>query len=166
MANRERERRAYAAETKVSTESSRAEIERTLRSYKADGFGYAEDGVKVSIFFRMASRHIRLNLTMPEREQPAFTEYRRGSMTFRRADSEIDKHWLQACRQRWRVLALMVRAKLEAVEAGVTTVEDEFLASTMMPDGATVGESVKRQIDEAYRLGGMPRPLMITGSGR
>jgi hypothetical protein len=42
--------------------------------------------------------------------------------------------WEQACRQRWRALALVVKAKLEAVQSGIATFEDEFLAYTMLPE--------------------------------
>ena len=35
----------------------------------------------------------------------------------------------QACRQRWRALLLVIKAKLEAVTAGISTVETEFLAT-------------------------------------
>ena len=46
----------------------------------------------------------------------------------------------QACRQRCRALLLIIRAKLEAVESGMTTLESEFLANILLPDGGTVGQ--------------------------
>jgi hypothetical protein len=51
---------------------------------------------------------------------------------------------------RWRCLALVIKAKLEAVESGITTFEDEFLAHIMMPDGQTVGQHVRPNIASAY----------------
>ncbi|HWF01594.1 MAG TPA: hypothetical protein VG248_17460 [Caulobacteraceae bacterium] len=68
----------------------------------------------------------------------------------------------QACRQKWRALALVIKAKLEAVSAGITTVEDEFLAQTMMGDGRTVGEVVQPQLEEHLRVGG-PVTLRLEG---
>lgn len=62
-------------------------------------------------------------------------------------------------RQRWRALALVIKAKLEAIESGITTVDAEFLAHLVLPDGRTYGEFALPQIDEVYRSGAMP-PLL------
>lgn len=64
---------------------------------------------------------------------------------------------------RWRALALVIKAKLEAVAAGITTIEDEFLAHTVLPDGQTVGEFMQPQIAIAYERGSMPTTLMLEG---
>lgn len=154
---------AYAANISVSTEASRMEIERTLRRYKADAFAYGMEGVQASIMFRMAGRQVRFRLIMPDREDPAFTTYTQGRSVFRRAETEIDKRWEQACRQKWRALALVIKAKLEAVSAGITTVEDEFLAHTMLPDGTTVGDWAKPEIDRVYLEGKMPQGFLLEG---
>ena len=63
-------------------------------------------------------------------------------------------------RQRWRALVLVIKAKLEAVESGITTFENEFLAHIVLPDNRTVGEWLAPQIDSAYEEGGMPKLLM------
>lgn len=71
--------------------------------------------------------------------------------------------------ERWRSLALLIKAKLAAVEAGITTAEDEFLAQTVVPtaDGvATVSEVMQPQIREAYQHGLVPAGIMLAlGSG-
>lgn len=146
----------YASETTVSTEKSRMEIEQTLRRYKADGFYHGMDGRLAVIGFRMAERQIRFRLTMPDPKATEFTHSSRGP----RSPDVAEKAWEQACRQSWRALALVIKAKLEAVAAGITTVEDEFLAHTLLPSGATVGEWAKPQLDEAYRLGTSPTPFL------
>ncbi len=68
--------------------------------------------------------------------------------------------WEQACRQRWRALVLVVKAKLEAVETGITTFEQEFMAHIVLPDGKTVGERVRGAIAQAYATGKTPRLLL------
>lgn len=153
---------AYAKDTQVSVEASRAEIERTLRRYKADAFLYAEEGHTVLVAFKMAGRMMRFKLGMPARDDPTFTTYTQARSTFLRLETESTKRWEQACRQKWRALALVIKAKLEAVDAGITTIEDEFLAATVMSDGKTVGETIQPQIAENYRVGGVPR-LQLTG---
>ena len=67
----------------------------------------------------------------------------------------------QAQRQRWRALLLVIKAKLEAIEAGIATFEDEFLAYTMLPSGETVGEWVSPQLDKVYEKGVMPATLRL-----
>lgn len=150
----------YAADTSVSVEASRNEIERTLTRYRADAFAYATEAGRASIMFRMAGRQVRFVLTLPDRQDRGFTHHSRGERT----EASADAAWEQACRQRWRALALVIKAKLEAVSAGITTIEDEFLAHTILADGRTVGEAIKPQIEEHYALGG-PATLMLGAPG-
>ena len=70
--------------------------------------------------------------------------------------------WEQACRQRWRPLLLIIRAKLEAVESDITTLESEFLANIVLPNGGTVGDWLVPQIEEVYGTGRMPPMLGAT----
>lgn len=151
----------YAADTSVSSERSRAEIEAILRRYKADAFGYLSERDSAVVMFRMAGRNIKFILPMPDPEDREFTHTpARGE---RRSDGAAEAAWEQACRQRWRALALVIKAKLEAVSAGITTIEDEFLAHTVLPDGSTVGEWAKPQITLAYSSTEMPQRLLIEG---
>ncbi len=53
----------------------------------------------------------------------------------------------------------MIKATLEAVESGITTFEEEFLAHIVMPDGMTVGNHVRPTI-AAWYAGGTMRPLL------
>lgn len=152
----------YAAETSVSVEKSRSEIEATLNRYGADAFAYASDGPLVKIAFRMSGRHFRFGLSLPAKSEKRFTHHSRGMRT---ADAALAV-WEQACRQKWRALALVIKAKLEAVDAQISTVEDEFMAHLVLPSGETMSEWAGPQIEEAYRLGAMPKHLMLEGPSR
>lgn len=147
----------YAANTDVSVEKSRAEIERTLMRYKADSFIYASEPGRSMVGFRMANRQIKFVLLLPDPKAKEFTHSSRGP----RPPHVALAAWEQDCRQKWRALALVIKAKLEAVSAGITTVENEFLAHTLLPNGQTLGEWAKPQVDEAYSLGSMPTVLML-----
>ena len=146
---------SYAQNTTVSTDRSRAEIERTLQRYGANAFGYAWDGDRAVITFRAAGRMIRFMIGMPPLSDFAYTPSGRRSRSEEQQHAEREK----AMRQRWRALALVVKAKLEAVESGITTFESEFMAHVVLPDGATVGEWIAPQIEEAYLTGAMPSVL-------
>ncbi|MDG4866573.1 hypothetical protein P8631_00915 [Guyparkeria sp. 1SP6A2] len=150
----------YAEQTSVPSEKSRAEIEATLRRYGADGFMYGWEHGRAVVAFQMNNRRVRFDLPMPDPSDPAFTETPTGK---ERAAAQAEKAWEQACRQRWRALALVIKAKLEAVESGITEFEDEFLAHIALPSGETVGQWMRPQIAESYRSGGMPALLPRPG---
>lgn len=149
----------YAAETSVSQDRSRAEIEATLKRYGATSFMYASEQTAAMIGFRISDRMVKFVLPMPDPKSREFTHHSRGQRT---PDAAL-KAWEQAGRQRWRALALVIKAKLEAVAAGITTIEDEFLAHTVLPDGSTVGQFMKPQIAIAYEQGSMPTTLLLGG---
>lgn len=153
----------YAEKTTVSSEKSRGEIERDLRRYGADQFMSGWDaGGKAILGFRFQGRMIRMLLSMPDPAAKEFTQRTyNGRATGRMLPKpEQERRWDQACRQRWRALALVMKAKLEAVSAGITTFEDEFLAFTMLPDGSTVNQWIAPQMAKALKSGEMPRALL------
>lgn len=154
----------YAAKTEVSSDRSRAEIEQTLTRYGADGFMYGWDGPRAMIAFRMNNRHIKFMLPLPEKGADEFNTYMRGSVKYQRDASAAQKLWEQACRQRWRALALVVKAKLEAVECGISEFDDEFMANIVLPNGDLVGNVMRPQIAHSYETGKMP-PMLPDYSG-
>jgi hypothetical protein len=152
----------YASQTEVTVDRSRSEIERTLARYGADQFIYGWNAKGATVGFRMCGRMIRFNLVLPPKDNEAFTRTPGGRRE--RSSEAALVVWEQACRQRWRALALVIKAKLEAVESGITTFEDEFLGATLLPDGKTVAESIGGQITDAYRSGNVPKLLpMLEG---
>ena len=139
----------YAQGTDVSADRSRAEIERTLTRYGATAFMYGWEAGRAVVQFRMADRLVRFDLPMPDPQDPGFTHHSRG----RRTADAAAKAYEQATRQRWRALALVVKAKLEAVEAGIATFEREFLAHIVLPDGSTVADHAIPAVAESYATG-------------
>lgn len=137
--------RRYAQNTSVPVDRSRAEIERVLVRYGASGFGYQWDrrlvpvvptpmnGPKVreqevaSIMFQVKDRRVRLDIPMPS------------------DDREV--------RQRWRAVLLVIKAKLEAVASGISTLEAEFLANIVTGDGMTIGDKLLPRLTEAVQAG-------------
>ncbi len=61
-----------------------------------------------------------------------------------------------------RTLEDVVKAKLEAVEAGISTLEREFLADIVLPSGQTFGAWAAPQLESAYANGRMPALLPET----
>jgi hypothetical protein len=151
----------FAENTSVPADRSRAEIERILARYGATNFMYGWDEGQAVIIFRMGTdyghRQVRFILTMPDRNDREFTHTpTRGN---RRSPAQIEEAWEQAIRQRWRALALVVKAKLEAVESGIATFDQEFLSHILLPDGQTVGEFLHEDLERAYTDNVMPPPI-------
>lgn len=144
----------YAEQTSVTAEKSRGEIERTLERYGASGFMYGWEGRQATVMFKMAGRMIKFMLELPDQRDFALTPTGKE-----RSSKAQEKVWEQAMRQRWRALALVIKAKLEAVEAGITEFEEEFLPHIVLPNGQTVGQFMLPQVARAYEIGEMPKLL-------
>src|SRR6478736_4581746 len=154
----------YASNTDVSSDRSRSEIERTLQRYGATSFAYGWEGDRAMVGLIIHDRRVQFVLPLPERTSAQFvyTPARRN----KRSPAEQAKAYEQAVRQRWRALALVIKAKLEAVEAGIVTFEDEFAMHMLLPDGRTVAEHVIPAIEAAYLTGKVPPTLQIEGGHR
>ena len=152
------ERRAYATGTEVSADRSRAEIERPLERFGATGFSYgwmAERGL-ARIEFLLSDRQMRFTLELPDRSDRKFTYDGRGR---KRPEAGIRASYDAEIRRLWRTMLLVIKAKLEAVSSGMLTVEEEFLAHIVLPDGSTVGDWAGDQLKAVYGGGTMPALL-------
>jgi len=152
----------YAEKTSVDSGRSRAEIERTLSRYGATSFMYGWDGNQAIVGFVANDRQVKFTLPLPDKAAREFTHT--PARQTKRTPTQVEEAYEQAVRQRWRALALVIKAKLEAVEAGIVTFEQEFAMHMMLPNGETVGQWVIPQITKAYETGGMP--ALMPGSGK
>lgn len=140
--------RKYAEGTGTSVSKSREEIERTLKRYGAHGFMYGDTGGVAAVMFEMGERRYRIELRYP-RETDFIGPQRRTQAALKAAqEAEV--------KRMWRALLMIIKAKLEAVKSKITTVEDEFLSSTVMVNNQVVKEWIGPQISEMYQSGQMP----------
>lgn len=151
----------YASSTTVSVEKSRAEIEGLLNRYGATAFMSGWEGQRAVLGFKAQGRMLRFILTMPDPKSRAFTHTKHENSWSQKSLSTAaaTERYEQGCRQIWRAMALVIKAKLEAVEAGITTFESEFMAQIVLPNGQTMGEHAAPLIAEAYDSGSMPKLL-------
>lgn len=137
----------YAADTKVPVDRSRTEIEKTLSRYGATAFGYITAEGAAMVEFAASDRRIRFVIEVPAENDPRFARTSTGRA--RTADSARAARE-QLHRQRWRALALVIKAKLEAVDAGILSFEESFMSNIVLPSGKTVAEEIGPQIEAAY----------------
>lgn len=135
----------YAKNTSVPISRSKAQIEETLLRY-----GITELGMGVSprgdgIIFKKEGRLYKINVPNPNQD-----------------DYSTDLQYEQARRQRWRILLLSVKAKLEEIEAGLISFDDQFLAYMALPDGSTVGDFM-RLPENIKRLAQTKMPKLLIG---
>jgi hypothetical protein len=153
--------RQYAEKTTVPIERSRAEIEGILRRYGAKEFGHRWSETRAVIEFLANDRAVRFTLPLPARDKFATRIVRRQRQ---RCTPEQQEHlWDQACRQRWRALALAIKAKFETIAAGISEFETEFLAYVIDPvTRETIGNLMRPQIAERY-VGNGTGQLLLGG---
>ena len=146
----------YAKDTEVSVEKSQMELERTLERFGATGFmrGWDKQANVAVLVFEIRSRRVKLTVPMPTLEDVSRRKDG-SSRPIQHRKGALD----QATKQRWRAFNLIVKAKLEAIESGISTIEDEFMANILLPSGQTIGQWMQPQIEAAYRTGHMP-PLL------
>lgn len=122
----------YAKNTRVPIDRSRQEVERLIRRYGCTQFlsGMDFETGRTRVQFKADGRIIRIELDMPKNEQ--------------------------ASRVKWRALVLVLKAKLEAVSAKISTIEEEFMPFIVLPDDTVVRQHVAPAIKAAYETGQMP----------
>lgn len=147
--------RKYAETTSVPVDRSQSEVRAILDAQGCTKFGLMDDGPRTAIQAVLtkdgASVTLRFVLADPDK---------------------TDKEWRfavpekiqQERRRRWRCLVVMLKAKFAAVESGIVTFQDEFLAHLVLPGGRTVGEWAGTEIGPAIAAGKMPSRLLL-GSG-
>lgn len=151
----------YAARTRVEVQQTQQQIVTMLRAAGASKVAPMSDyeARREILMFELANRRIRFALQFPGPDDREITHEKNGR---RRPAAEARAQMAQVERTKWRKLHLLLKAKLEAVRDGTVSMEEEFLAWTVMPNGQTVGEWAKAQIDHAMLEGHMP-PLLPSG---
>lgn len=145
----------YATQTSVSVERSKAEIETVLTKYGASEFVYGMNQSGAMVGFKIGRMVVKIMLPLPPKNDPKFQPKRMRFGTNRA--EKVHQNWEQACRARWRALLLVIRAKLEACELKISTLEREFLTDILLPNGQTVGEWTHPQL--MSQTGEMPKLL-------
>jgi hypothetical protein len=144
---------SYAESTSVPVDRSQAEIKKTLTKYGASGFVFGEKPEVALVIFEMKERKLKFLLPLPTLQAATASHYQKKGLFY--TQTKLD----QELRRRWRCLLLAIKSKLECVESGISTFEEEFMAHIVLPNGATVGQWATPQIESAYRTGNMP-PLL------
>jgi hypothetical protein len=157
--------RAYAEGTAVSVEKSKAELEGLLGKHGATQRGIMADDEagRAVVVFVIRDHQYRLEIPLPTLDlcKPEDGEEPRGWWGWgeERRNAWIRFERSQQCRERWRAVVLLIKAKLELVRIGVSTIEREFLADLVLPNGDRLEAIIAGQIKSALAGGPPPRLL-------
>ena len=164
---------SYAEGTEVSVEKSKLEMERLLGKHGATRriLGVDEEAGVAFVMFEMQKRQVRLKVPVPTVAvliaDASFDPKKRptgwGYWGTTQRETWAKKRHAQLEKERWRQLLLLVKAKLEMIALGLSTVEREFLADIFLSDGRTVHEALEGAISKNYIEGGVPRLLLGPG---
>src|SRR4051794_20438862 len=114
---------SYGAGTRVEVHRSRHELERVLQRYGAGEVLFVEADANASIQFELQGRCVQLALPLPDPQHARFTHTPTGKP---RGAVAQERAYEQALREHWRSLVVAVRGKLQSVESGISTFEQEF----------------------------------------
>lgn len=147
-------------DTEVSADRSKAEIRALLMHYGVTQFGIAEAAGRATVGFVAGGRLVRLEVPLPDRGASATS---RAGKWLRAGTPAARKIHDQDERRIWRAVRMWIFAQLEAVESGIRTFEQLFLADTVLPSGETFAAWAEPQLHGAVAAGRMPALL---GEGR
>lgn len=129
----------YAKNANVSVEQTQLEIQKLLQKNGATKFGI--DFTSNTLLFELKQKSIKLIVPLPSISDFEFT-----LAHIKRQQYQIEKVYEQAIKQRWRALLLIVKAKMEAISSRITTIEQEFLPSILLPNGQTLSQYIIPQL--------------------
>jgi hypothetical protein len=146
----------YAEGTDVPVDKSRFEIEKLLISRGADQRIFGEDEQGARVMFRMHGRMYKFDIVYPSKSDRSITYDSRG---YALSKDRVTARYQKEIQRRWRVLLISLKARFEIIDSEAATVDQEFMAYTMLPDGSTVGDNIESCIEDAYQSGRMPELL-------
>ena len=130
----------YAEGTKVTVESSRGEITGILAKHGCDRMAWGTEPTADTLQFTLGGHLFRFTITKPTWAEVSAYLRTQGRDPGRVYDpnAAVAAEW----RRRWRAHVLLIKAKLEFIEGGDTTLELEFMPYTVLKSGQTLGELI------------------------
>jgi hypothetical protein len=144
----------YAEGTGVSVESSRGEITGILAKHGCLRMAWMTEPEGDVLQFELGGQSYRFKIVKPSLEdaRQAYMDMGRSAWGWsHQADQQkaIDGEW----RRRWRAHVLLLKAKLEFVAGGDTTLEREFMPALVTKNGGTLGEYIESKAGQQLLLG-------------
>lgn len=137
--------RRYAEGTAVSVDSSRGEITGILAKHGVQRMGWMASPEGDELMFELGGGSYRLTMVKPT---PESLRARDGHEYTYPNNVDWSAKATAEWRRRWRANVLLLKAKLEFVTSGDTTLDRELLPYRILKDGRT--------IEQTMAAGGLP----------
>lgn len=131
----------FAEGTTVSVESSRGEISGILTKHGCNRMAWATEPQGDVLQFELGGQAFRFRITRPTADEVRQRDS--GEYVYPHNvdwESKATQEW----RRRWRANVLLIKAKLEFIDGGDTSLEREFMPYLVMKGGKTLGEFVEK----------------------
>lgn len=152
--------------TSVNVEKSQAEIRELLKDHGAERFTFGEStdlqGVRwAGVEFQHGGHLVRIVAPL----KPADEKWLRGKVQRARSRTRADferEHYDQEERRIWRVLRWTLKSRMVAIDEGVETFEQAFLAHLVDPaSDRTLWQAMKPTVEAgALKIGGRGLPAL------
>lgn len=130
----------YAKGTDVGVAKSQEEITRIFQRYGVEIYGFMARPGQASVQFQLHGVPVDLAIPLPARP----TEEKQLNPTTGRWVLAMPI-WEQEVKESWRALVLLLKANLEAVDRGLLSAEQAFMAYVALETGGTLGDLVLPQ---------------------
>jgi hypothetical protein len=142
----------FAEGTSVPVSRSREELHAILEKACADEIGfYTASGGRARCAFKIDGLLCAVEMPPVDREAMAKRLTSRGR--------GIDDLVAAEERRRWRALLLVIKAKLEAVASGISTLEEQFLANVVLANGRLLVDELRPRLKELAASANAPSLL-------
>ncbi len=138
------------AHIRGSIKRIQGQIRALLVQHKVEGIQFLEDCAMNTLCFEFAhvckhaegDRPIVVRIGIPTWSRSEVPWYARGH------EARIVLEEARRERQVWRLLYLYLTAHLKAIEFGLWSFEDAFFTNIVVRDGQTLGEVIRRQVED------------------
>ncbi len=155
----------YAAGTTVTASNTQGEIMGLLGKRGVQKIATFCEPERFSLAFEHEGIPYRVGLPLPDPDDPEFSEYMQGSVKYKRTESAIRERYEKELNRRWRAFGMVIKAKIVAVEEGISTMQAEFIGNAVLSTGRTVSETYAEELG-VLAASGQLSALMPPGGKR
>lgn len=153
---------SYASGTTVAAARTQGEIMGLLAGRGVTKIATMTDDENrvYTLAFQHEGVPYRCSLPLPDPNERRFTQHSRGFRTESAAREEYEKE----VNRRWRAFGMVIKAKIVAVEEGISTMGAEFIGNAILGTGRTVAETHAPELAQLVALGRLPALALPGGS--
>lgn len=149
---------AYASGTTVAAAKTQGEIMGLLGRRGVTKIAtFSDDDKRVySIAFEYEGVPYRCSLPLPDPAEERFCNYYQGKVLYERTENAKRELYTKEVDRKWRAFGMVIKAKIVAVEEGISTMAAEFIGNAILGNGLTVAETHAPEMAQLAALGRLP----------